>query len=115
MTISERAVGGVILLELEGQLILGESAERLSDKVQSLLQQDQKQLVVNLAAVPYMDSSGLGELVRSFTTVTRHGGALKLLNTTGRLRDLLVITKLLTVFDCFDDEGTAVSSFAAPA
>ena len=115
MTVSERAVGSVTLLDVEGQLILGEGADRLRDKVRSLLQQDQKQLVVNLAGVPYMDSAGLGVLVQAFATTSKQGGALKLVNLTRRLQDLLVITKLSTVFESFDSEAAALASFAVPA
>ena len=115
MTVSERAVGAITLLDLDGQLILGASAEGLRDKVRSLLQQGRLQVIVNLAAVPYMDSAGLGELVQAYATVTKQGGALKLLHLTSRLRDLLVITKLATVFDCYDAEDVALASFAVPA
>jgi anti-sigma B factor antagonist len=115
MTISERMVGTITVLDLDGQLVLGASAEGLRDKLRSLLQQGQQQFIVNLAAVPYMDSGGLGELVQAYATVTRQGGALKLLNLTSRLRDLLVITKLATVFDCYDSEDAALASFAVPA
>jgi anti-sigma B factor antagonist len=83
--------------------------------VRSLLQQGQLQFIVNLAGVPYMDSGGLGELVQAYATVTKQGGALKLLHLTSRLRDLLVITKLATVFDCYDAEDAALASFAVPA
>jgi anti-sigma B factor antagonist len=115
MTVSERAVGAITLLDLDGQLILGASAEGLRDKVRSLLQQGHQQFIVNLARVPYMDSSGLGELVQTYATVTKQGGALKLVQLTTRLRDLLVITKLATVFDCYDTEADALASFAVPA
>lgn len=115
MTISERLVGGIMLLELNGQLVLGASAEGLRDKVRSLLQQGQRQFIMNLAAVPYMDSGGLGELVQTYATVTLKGGALKLLHMTSRLKDLLVITRLATVFDCYDSEDAALASFSVPA
>ncbi len=115
MTVSERLVGAIMVLELDGQLILGASAEGLRDKVRSLLQQGQRQFIMDLAAVPYMDSGGLGELVQSYATVTKQGGALKLLHMTSRLRDLLVITKLAAVFDCYDSEAEALASFAVPA
>ena len=114
MTVSERAVGVITLLDLDCQLILGAGAEGLRDKVRSLLQQGQQQFIVNLAKVSYMDSSGLGELVQAYATVTKQGGALKLLHLTTRLRDLLVITKLATVFDCYDTEDAALASFAVP-
>jgi anti-sigma B factor antagonist len=85
----------------------------LTDKVRSLLQQGQKQLLINLAGVPYMDSTGLGSMVHAYATATRQGGSVKLLNSTKRLHDLLVITKLSTVFESFDNEADAVSSFRA--
>ena len=113
MDIQERTVGGVEIIDLSGSLISGDAVGLLKDKVNSLLQQDRKQILVNLGDVSYMDSSGLGELVSAFTTVARNQGKLKLLNVTKRNRDLLSITKLLTVFDTFDSEAEAVQSFSA--
>jgi anti-sigma B factor antagonist len=114
MTIVEREIGDVSVLDLDGPITVGaDSVERLADKVRSLLQQGRRHLIINLAAVPYIDSTGLGELVRSYATVHRQDGQLKLLNVTERLNDLLVITKLTTVFDLFDDEAAAVASFSA--
>lgn len=113
MEIQEREVGGVNILDLSGSLVSGDAVGLLKDKVNSMLQQDRKKLVVNLGAVSYMDSSGLGELVSAFTTVARSEGKLKLLNVTKRNRDLLSITKLLTVFDTFDSEDEAVKSFSS--
>ncbi|MGE3469546.1 MAG: STAS domain-containing protein [Vicinamibacterales bacterium] len=101
------------MVDVTGRLILGESADALKDKVRSLLQQGHGRIVVNLGEVSYMDSSGLGALVSAHATVRRQGGALKLLNLTKRLQDLLVITKLLNGFDCYDDEAAAVASFGA--
>jgi anti-sigma B factor antagonist len=115
MTVSERAVGSVTILDIEGALSAGEGADRLRDKVRSLLQQGQKQFVVNLAGVPYMDSGGLGELVQAFATTQKQGGTLKLMNTTRRLHDLLVITKLVTVFETYDNEAAALASFTVSA
>lgn len=112
MTISERAVGAVSVLDLSGQLKQGDGAQLLSDKVRSLLQQGQKSILVNLKDVSYMDSAGLGELVQAFATTSRQGGRLKLVNTTSRLQDLLAITKLATVFELHDNESSAVASFA---
>ena len=88
MAVSERAIGAVTILDVEGKLVLGASAHGLRDKVLSCLQQGQQQFVVDLARVPYMDSSGLGELVQAYASVTRRGGALKLLHLTTKLRDL---------------------------
>jgi anti-sigma B factor antagonist len=115
MTISERASGNVCVLDIQGPITVGPaSADLLTDKVRSLLQQGQKQLVINLANVPYMDSTGLGAMVHAYATVTRQGGSLKLLNSTKKLHDLLVITKLATVFESFDSEAAALASFRAP-
>jgi anti-sigma B factor antagonist len=112
MTITERAVDGVRVLDVQGPIALGTGgADLLADKVRSLLQQGEKRLVMNLAAVPYIDSAALGELVRAHATAARQGGSLKLLNVTKKLQDLLVITKLATVFELFDSEQAAVSSF----
>jgi len=115
MQIEERGVGDVIVLDLKGKITLGEGDELLKDKVNSLVNQGHKKIVLNLADVPYIDSAGLGEVVRTYTTVSRQGGSLKLLNLTKRITDLLSITKLLTVFETFDSETEAVRSFAASA
>src|SRR5258707_11911144 len=113
MQIEERAVGDVVVLDLKGRITLGDGDELLKDKVNSLLNQGRKKIVLNLAEVPYIDSAGLGEIVRTYTTVSRQGGSLKLLNLTKRIADLLSITKLLTVFESFDAEADAVPSFSA--
>ena len=115
MQIEERTVGDVLILDVKGRITLGEGDELLKDKVNSLLNQGQKKIVLNLAAVPYIDSAGLGEIVRTYTTVSRQGGNLKLLNLTKRITDLLSITKLLTVFETFESENDAVRSFSASA
>ena len=113
MQIEERVVGDVKVLDLKGRVTLGEGDELLRDKVNSLLNQGHKKIVLNLAEVPYVDSAGLGEIVRTYTTVSKQGGSLKLLNLTKRITDLLSITKLLTVFETFDSEQDAVRSFSA--
>ena len=115
MQITERTVGDVMVLDVKGKITLGEGDEILKDKVNSLVNQGQRKIVLNLAEVPYLDSAGLGEVVRAYTTVSRQGGSLKLLNLTKRITDLLSITKLLTVFDTFDSENDAVRSFSASA
>jgi len=115
MQIQERAVGDVMVLDLKGKITLGEGDELLKDKVNSLVNQGHKKIILNLADVPYIDSAGLGEVVRTYTTVSRQGGSLKLLNLTKRITDLLSITKLLTVFETFDSENEAVRSFSASA
>ena len=115
MQIEERHVGDVVVLDLKGKITLGEGDELLKDKVNSLVNQGHKKIVLNLAGVPYIDSAGLGEIVRTYTTVSRQGGSMKLLNLTKRITDLLAITKLLTVFETFDVEADAVKSFTASA
>ena len=111
MQIEERAVGDVVVLDLKGKVTLGEGDELLKDKVNSLVNQGHKKIVLNLADVPYIDSAGLGEIVRTYTTVSRQGGQLKLVNLTKRITDLLSITKLLTVFETFDNEAEALKSY----
>jgi anti-sigma B factor antagonist len=115
MQIDQRAIGDVMVLDLKGRITMGEGDELLKDKVNSLVNQGHKKIVLNLADVPYIDSAGLGEIVRTYTTVSRQGGSLKLLNLTKRITDLLSITKLLTVFETFDAENDAVRSFSASA
>ena len=113
MQIEERSAGDVIILDLKGKMTLGEGDEALKDKINSLIQQGRRKVVLNLEEVPYIDSAGLGEIVRTYTTVSRQGGSLKLLNLTKRISDLLAITKLLTVFETFDSEPEAIKSFTA--
>ena len=115
MQIEERNVGDVLILDVKGRITLGEGDELLKDKVNSLLNQGRKKLILNLAEVPYIDSAGLGEIVRTYTTVSRQGGSLKLLSLTKRITDLLSITKLLTVFETYEAEKDAVQSFSASA
>jgi anti-sigma B factor antagonist len=115
MQIEERAVGDVVVLDLKGRITLGDGDQLLKDKVNSLVNQGRKRIALNLAGVPYIDSAGLGEIVGSYTTVSRQGGSLKLLNLTKKITDLLAITKLLTVFETFESEDEAVRSFSASA
>ncbi len=112
MQIAERSAGHVKVLDLSGQITLTKGDDQLlKDKINSLVHQGHTHILVNLAGVTAMDSAGLGELVGSYTTVTKAGGSLKLVNLTKRLHDLLSITKLLTVFDTFDSEPDALRSF----
>lgn len=111
MDIAERTVNDVTILDLKGKMTLGEGDELLKDKINSLLAAGRKKLLLNLEGVPYIDSAGLGEVVRTYTTVSRQGGSLKLLNLTKRIEDLLSITKLLTVFETYDSETEAVQSY----
>src|SRR6187455_161062 len=113
MVIEERVIGDITVLDLKGKMTLGEGDELLKDKINSLIHQGQKKLLLNLEGVPYIDSAGLGEIVRTYTTVSRQGGNLKLVNLTKRITDLLAITKLLTVFETYDTEPDAVRSFSS--
>ena len=111
MDIAERTVNDVTILDLKGKMTLGEGDELLKDKINSLLASGRKKLLLNLEGVPYIDSAGLGEVVRTYTTVKRQGGNMRLLNLTKRIEDLLSITKLLTVFETYDSETEAVQSY----
>src|SRR3954451_13635318 len=104
MDITERTAGGVTIVDLNGKLHLGDATQRLHDKVNSLLQQGRKNILFNLGEVSSVDSGGLGELVRTLTTMQKHGGSLKVANLPKRVQDLLVMTRLLTVFETYDDE-----------
>jgi anti-sigma B factor antagonist len=110
--VKTRQVGDVSVVDVAGRITLGEGASTLRDTIRGLIAKDQKKIVLNLGEVSYIDSSGIGELVSGFTTVTNHGGVLKLLGLTKRVQDLLQITKLYTVFDIYDSETSAVRSFA---
>jgi anti-sigma B factor antagonist len=111
MQIAERESGAVTVLDLSGKITLGEDGNLLKDKLHSLLHQNKKNILFNLAQVSYVDSAGLGAIVSAYTTVTREGGTLKLANVTKKLQDLLSITKLLTVFETFDSEAEALRSY----
>jgi anti-sigma B factor antagonist len=104
-------VGDVIVVDAVGRITLGEGSSMLREDLRQMIVKGQKKILLNLANVSYIDSSGIGELVSGFTTVTNQGGELKLLNLTKRVHDLLQITKLYTVFEVFDDEAAAVRSF----
>ena len=106
-----RQVDGVTIVDLSGRIVLGEATTTLREMLQNLLSQGQKKILLNLAEVSYIDSSGLGALVSGYTTLAGQQGHLKLLNLTKKVQDLLQITKLLTVFEVHTDEATAVRSF----
>jgi len=113
MTIQERVVGAVTVLDCEGKLVLGDGDTLLKDKIHSLVFQGRKNILLNMGGVSYVDSSGLGALVAASITAKGTGGQIKLLSLTKKLHDLLSISKLLTVFDTFDNEAEAVRSFPA--
>ena len=112
MQIEERVVNDVTILDLKGKITLGEGDEALREKINQLISGNKKRILLNLAEVPYIDSAGLGEVVRTYTTVSRQGGQHKLVNLTKRIVDLLTITKLLTVFEAFDSEPEALKSYS---
>lgn len=115
--IEERVVGHVTILNIIGRLTIDEAAQHLKEDIEDLISRDRLHVVLNLAQVPYIDSGGLGQLVASFGSVKKAGGAMKLLNVNSRNHDLLSITRLVTVFESFDSEAEAVRSFdtVAPA
>ena len=115
LTAKTRRVGNVAIVDLTGRITLGESTGILRDELRSLLAQGNKQIILNMAGVSYVDSAGLGELVSAYTTATNQGGSLKLLHLQGKLHDLMQITKLHTIFPAFDDEKKAVERFDAGA
>ena len=112
MQIEQRVIGDVVVMAIIGDITLSKGGDvLLKDKVQSLLQQGHRKLLLDLGRVSYVDSAGLGQLVQVYATTSHLGGSLKLLNLTKRLKDLLVLTKLLTVFEAYDSESEAVKSF----
>ena len=109
--LTSRQVGDVTVIDAAGRITLGEGASSFRDTIRDLATKGNKKLLLNLADVSYIDSSGIGEMVSGFTTVTNGGGQLKLLGLSKRVKDLLQITKLYTVFEVFDDEASAIRSF----
>lgn len=111
LNISERQAGDVTILDMKGKVTIGEGSIALRNTIRRLLGEGKKKILMNLGEVGYVDSSGIGELVSSFSAVNRESGKLKLLNLTQKIQDLLAITKLLTVFDVYEEESEALSSF----
>jgi len=111
LTISSRDVDGVTVLDLSGRITLGEGSVQLRDAIRDLISKGVKNVLLSLGDVNYIDSSGLGELVSAFTTAKNQGAEVKLLNLTKKVKDVLQVTKLYTVFDIFDDEASAIASF----
>ncbi|HEY1185168.1 MAG TPA: STAS domain-containing protein [Bryobacteraceae bacterium] len=109
--LSTRQVGDVSVVDVAGRITLGEGSSALRETLRDMVGKNQKKILLNLGDVSYIDSSGIGELVSGFTSVTNSGGQLKLLNLNKRVKDLLQITKLYTVFDVHDDEAHAIRSF----
>ena len=111
MKLVERQVEDEVILDLHGKNLIGEGDDALREAVTNLADSGKTKILLNLAEVPYVDSAGLGEIVRTYTTVSRKGGKLKLLNLTKKIEDLLSITKLLTVFETYEDESEAINSY----
>jgi anti-sigma B factor antagonist len=111
LEVAERQAGDVAILDLNGAIRIGAGGVELRDAIRRLTGEGKKKILLNLRGVSYIDSTGIGELIANFTTITREGGQLKLLNLTEKIQNLLVITKLLTVFDVYEDEPTALNSF----
>lgn len=111
--LNTRQVGDVTVMDLAGRITLGEGSSTMRDALKDALAQGHKKILLNLGEVSYIDSSGIGELVSAFTTVTNQGGQLKLNGLNKRIKDLLQITKLYTVFDVYDEEPTALRSFSS--
>ena len=111
LDVNQRQAGDVTILDLSGEVRIGDSSVALRDTIRRLADGGKNKVLLNLAGVKYIDSSGIGELIANYTTLSRQGGQLKLLNLTDRIQNLLVITKLLTVFDSYEDESEALKSF----
>lgn len=112
LNIMERQAGDVTVLDMNGKVTLGEGSVALRTTIRRLLGEGKKNILLNLGQVGYVDSSGIGELVSSFTAVNKENGTLKLLNLTQKIQDLLAITKLLTVFDVYESESEALNSYS---
>jgi anti-sigma B factor antagonist len=111
MKISERQAGDITILDVEGRVMFGDGEENFRDAVTRLIEAGRVKLVINMAGVPYIDSAGISQLVRAFVTAGNRGGRMKLLHLSRRVRELLSITRLLTVWEAFDSEEEAVGSF----
>jgi anti-sigma B factor antagonist len=111
LEVTERQAGDVTILDMSGSVRMGEGSIELRNAIRGLVESGKKKILLNLRSVKNIDSSGIGELIANYTTVSRDGGQLKLLNLTEKIQNLLVITKLLTVFDAYDNEAEALNSF----
>ena len=111
MKIEKRKNGEVTVLDLKGKILIGEGIDELRKNIDSVLVENEPKLLLNFEGVPYLDSTGLGEVVRSYTSVKNKGGVVKIVNLTNKVKDLLSVTKLITVFETFEDEEKAIASF----
>ena len=112
MKVSTRKVGDVVIIDVDGKIVLGDGDVEIKQIVDNLLGRGSRQFLLNMAKVPYLDSAGLGEIIRCFTALRKNGGSFKLLSPNQRIIDLMTITKLLDVFDTFDNEAAAIASFS---
>jgi anti-sigma B factor antagonist len=113
MKLSSRLAGDVTILDVEGKILLGEGDVEIREAIDALLVQGKKKFLLNLAKVPYIDSAGLGQIIRGFTAIRKAGGALKLLSPNAKVIDLLTVTKLINVFDWYNEELSALNGFEA--
>ena len=111
LTVRTRQVRGVVVVDLEGEITLGDTNRHLHNAIHQLIKEGKRQIILNLANVKRIDSSGLGEIVAGFTTLSTNGGSLKLINMPTRVNDLMTITKLYTVFDVYNTEAEGIDSF----
>ena len=111
MKIEKRKKSNVLILDLKGKILFGDGIEELRTAINNAIKENEKNLLLNFAEVPYLDSTGLGEVVRSYTTVKKEGGTVKIVNLTNKVKDLLTVTKLNTVFEAFENEDDAIKSF----
>jgi anti-sigma B factor antagonist len=111
MKIEKRKKSNVAILDLKGKILFGDGIEELRTTINNAIKENEKNLLLNFAEVPYLDSTGLGEVVRSYTTLKKEGGTVKIVNLTNKVKDLLTVTKLITVFEAFENEDDAIKSF----
>ncbi len=111
MKIEKRSKNDVTILDLKGKILIGDGIDELREAINNAIKEKETKLLLNFKSVPYLDSTGLGEVVRSYTSVKKEGGVVKIVNLTQKVRDLLSVTKLITVFETFEDEDKAVASF----
>lgn len=111
MKIEKRKKNDVVIFDLKGKILIGEGIEQLREAINSTIKEKETKILLNFKDVPYLDSTGLGEVVRSYTSVKKEGGSVKIINLTQKVRDLLSVTKLITVFETFEDEDAAAASF----
>ena len=111
MKIEKRKKGDVVVLDLKGKILIGDGIDVLRDSINGTINENETKVLLNFAEVPYLDSTGLGEVVRSYTSIKKAGGVVKIVNLTNKVKDLLSVTKLITVFETFEDEDKAAASF----